>query len=338
MTEKQIDECYNQFKEDYLTKNYDGESRLVQTKNILFEISSLEKQKNNNNPNVSSIDIGDCEKILKKHYNISEEESLLIVKTDIKSDDLSTTYVQYEIYHPYTLIQLNMSYCYNHKITIQTPVNLNNETIALYDIASEFGYNIFDSEDPFYNDICTSFTTKHGTDMILSDRQNDIFSLYGNISLCQYGCEFESYNKNTKRAKCNCDIQKEATQTDISKLTLTKNIFISSFLVLMYDSNFLVLKCYKVALDFSNLFINIGRIIMTIILFLYLLLVLIYFIKDRKRIDFYITTILKDKMHFMKNGKMNEVKNIKETKTNIFIENESKRKKEDKKKEKKKSK
>ena len=245
---------------------------------------------------------------------------MIIIKTDIKSDDLSTTYVQYEIYHPLLLIQLNMSYCYNYKIIIQTPVNLSDEAVALYDIANEFGYNIFDSEDPFYNDICTPFTTKNGTDMILPDRQNDIFSLWGNISICQYGCDFESYNKNTKRAKCNCDIQKESTQTELSKLTLSKNIFISSFLVLIYNSNILVLKCYKVALDFSNLFLNIGRIIMTIILFLYLVLVLIYFIKDRKRIDFYISTILKDKMYFMKNEKMKEVKIHKETKTINFKE------------------
>ena len=228
-----------------------------------------------------------------------------------------------------------MSYCYNYKITVQTPVNLSNETIALYDIVNEFGYNIFDSEDPFYNDICTSFTSKNGTDMILSDRQNDIFSLRGNISICQYGCEFESYNKNTKRAKCNCDIQKEATQTDLSKLTLSRNIFTNSFLVAMHDSNILVLKCYKVALDFSNLFLNIGRIIMTIILFLYLVLLLIFFIKDRKTIDFYISTILKDKKYFMNNEKMNESKNHKENKTIIYKEEESKRKKGNKKKKKK---
>ena len=57
MIEQQIDKCYTKFKEIYLTKDFDGESRLVQTKNVIFEISSLENQKNNNNPNVSSIDI-----------------------------------------------------------------------------------------------------------------------------------------------------------------------------------------------------------------------------------------------------------------------------------------
>ena len=35
----------------------------------------------------------------------------------------------------------------------------------------EMGYNIFNIEDSFYQDICTSYTSLSGTDMILSDRK-----------------------------------------------------------------------------------------------------------------------------------------------------------------------
>ena len=38
----------------------------------------------------------------------------------------------------------------------------------------ESGYDIFDKSISFYNDICTKYTTENGTDIILSDRINDI--------------------------------------------------------------------------------------------------------------------------------------------------------------------
>ena len=61
------------------------------------------RSKNNDNPNISSIDLGKCEELIKYNEGLSEEDQLIILKTDIKSEDLSITYVQYEIYNPITL-------------------------------------------------------------------------------------------------------------------------------------------------------------------------------------------------------------------------------------------
>ena len=322
MSNEQIDDCYTKFKENYLTKDYDRETTIVKTKNVLFEISTLDNQKEDNNADVSSIDIGECETILKKKYNISNDEQLIILKTDIKSEDLKTTYVQYEIYHPYNLIKLNMSFCLDVKIVVNTPVNLDNETISLYESLNNYGYNLFDSNDPFYNDICTVYTTENGTDVILSDRQNDIFSLNANITLCQFGCQFEFYNVTSKKAKCNCDIQNNSTITNITNINF-KNLIITSFLILMFDSNFMVLRCYKEAFNVINLFRNIGRIIMTIILLIYLILLIIYIFKDHKKVDFYISNILKDKSYYIKNRAKtyNEKVNTRNTKKNKNIKN-----------------
>ena len=81
---------------------------------------------------------------------------MIVVKTDIKSSDLSSTYVQYEIYHPKTLKQLDLRLCNEVKIVVSVPVNLDTDTISLYDSLSESGYNLFDSEDDFSNDICST--------------------------------------------------------------------------------------------------------------------------------------------------------------------------------------
>jgi len=118
--------------------------------------------------------------------------------------------------------------------------------------------------------------------------------------MCQIGCEFESYNKAVHKAVCKWDIQNEDTQLDISKINFdffnTNNI-ISAFLIPITNSNFLVLKCYKLALSLINIFKNIGRIIMTVILLLFIIILLIYFIKDYKNIYNYIYIILHNKFN-----------------------------------------
>ena len=229
-------------------------------------------------------------------YNISEKDSLIVLKTDIKSPDLSSTYVQYEIYNPNNLEPLNMDYCKEVKITVSVPVNLDSDTLSLYDSLSESGYNLFDSEDDFYNDICTTFTSANGTDMTLEDRKKEMYSLSANISICQEGCKFESYNKTTRKANCDCDVQSESTQTDMTKIKFDKDNIGTTFLNTLTNSNFMVLKCFKLVLNFKNFLKNKGRIIMSIILFLFIFLLLIYFFKDRKSVNSFIQSILKSKM------------------------------------------
>ena len=261
----------------------------------MFELSTLEGQSDNINPNISSIDFGECEQILKKKYNLTEEDSLIIIKTDLKSEDLSSTYVQYEIYHPYTLEMLNLDCCENIKIVINSPVILSEETISLYNSLLESGYNLFDSNDSFYNDVCTLYTTENGTDATLIDRQNEIFTNNGNISMCQIGCDFELYNDTTKMSKCECEVQKNSTQTDVTEINFNGRLIYNSFLVVIKNSNFMVLKCYKIAFDLNTIKNNIGRVIMSIIFFIFIILLFIYLVKDRKNLHKYISLILQYK-------------------------------------------
>ena len=302
---------YNQFKDQYLTQDYNREKKTIKTKNTIYQISTLEDQKNNTEPNVSSIDLGVCEQKLKKKYNISEKESLIIIKTDIKNNELSSTYVQYEIFHPYTLAKLEMDCCKEDKITVNSPVNLDAETISLYNSLNESGYNLFDSNDPYYNDVCSIYTTENGTDIAIFDRQKELSNLNKNISICQIGCTLLSYNITTQMAKCNCDVQDNSTEIDFTKIIFDRNQIMTSFLVAIKNSNFMVLKCYKNAFDISNLYRNIGRIIMSIILLAYLILLFIYIIKDRKNLDVFLNSILIYKSNRMKSKSKHVITEIK---------------------------
>ena len=302
VTEKQIKELYERVREYFINKNYTGNNTIIQTQNILFQISKLKDQLNSENPNISSVDLGDCEAILKNKYDIDDDESLLIFKTDIKSPDLTQTYVQYEIYDSIKLTLLDLFYCKDTNITINSPVKLDNFTKSLYDNLNNSGYNLFDKNDNFYNDICSAFTTDNGTDILLEDRKQIIYDNNGNKVLCQKGCELKNYNSKLQKAECNCSPQIKETKVELSlsigNFNTTK--LTDSFIKEFKNSNFLVLQCYKLAFDFTNIWKNIGRIIMTIIVFISLLFLIGFFFFDFKNITKYISSLFNDIIRYLK--------------------------------------
>ena len=82
-----------------MLKNYTSENTIIKTDNIIIQLSTLDEQKNSDSSEISNVDLGDCETILKTKNDIPEDLSLIIFKTDIKSEDSSATYVAYEIYN-----------------------------------------------------------------------------------------------------------------------------------------------------------------------------------------------------------------------------------------------
>ena len=254
LTTEQIMEVYKTIKEELLTENYDGQPKVITTENVVYQVSTFEYQKNNEEHNISSIDLGICQDKLKTNYNIKNNDSLIVFKIDLKSQDQKQTYVHYEIYHPYNYSLLDLSLC-DSKIIVNTPVDLDDNDIMLYENLKEYGYNIFDSGDDFYNNIRTTYTTVNGTDMLIEDRKKIIFSSSGNITMCQNGCEFILYNTTTKKSKCDCD-SNTVSQLENNDLTVVDHFsakkLASEFLTTMKNSNFRVLKCYKLAFDILN--------------------------------------------------------------------------------------
>ena len=189
--------------------------------------------------------------------------------------------MQYEIYNPLTKEKLDLSIC-DENIEIVIPVNLDNSTKALYEDLNNSGYDLFDSNDDFYNDICTPYTSENGTDLTIQLRQNQLYT-----SLCQEYCEYDYYNVTNNKVHCNCISQKNETKVDnIAQIKFVSNLFIYSFYNIMKISNFLVVKCFKLAfsLDASN--INIGRILMTLLLLTFLILdIFCFFTKDKKILE-----------------------------------------------------
>jgi len=292
LSKEQLQKLYEIIKE-YIKKEYNGDNIILNTSNVKIQISNIDAQKYSEE--LSNIDLGKCGEILKEKYCKKENDSLIMLKFDIKPENETSTYVQYEIYEPLSGKFLNLEECSENKVSIDVPINLDSEIEGLYKWLAESGYNLFDSNDIFYNDICATFTTQNGTDILLYDRRMDIYQSTVNISLCQDGCDFQYYNVLTKKAKCDCFVQNNQINIDLSELKFDKNTMIEQFYETLDNSNFRVLKCYKLVFNFQIFKKNIGCIIMTILLALFEILIVLYLILGTKKVNEFIQIIIKGK-------------------------------------------
>ena len=250
------------------TKLENGKDEDIEEENILISLTTTKNQKNNENINKTTINLGDCEYKLKWYYNISINDSLYIIKLDIKEEGMKIPKIEYEVYYPLNrsneLTKLNLSICKDIKIEIAIPVIIN-ETLDKYNISSKY-----------YNDICTAATSNKGTDITLSDRKNEFIN--NNMTLCEENCELIDYNYTNKKAKCSCDIK--INITNIDKVKFDKDLFKKSFIDINNMMNLNVMKCYKNVFKLVNLKNNFGFFINLGVVFLFCIMLIIFFVKS----------------------------------------------------------
>jgi len=243
----------------------DNEDLFIQDIDIIYQITTTFNQANNKYMNLSIIRLDECEDILKEHYNISKEESLIIFKIEIYEYGLLIPIIEYEIYNSKGKIKsLDLSYCKNIKINITIPVSINENDLSIYNSSHEY-----------YNDICYSFTTINGTDIILSDRQKEFIK--NNLSLCESNCEYKGYNFVSKTVECDCDT-KDGISTD-SEDDFNKNRLLNNFIDFSNTFNVKIMKCYKLLFSKKGLKSNIGSYILFIIIFVVIIFCIIFVFK-----------------------------------------------------------
>ena len=247
---------------------------IFQITNSKNELELL-KDKSNNTFNMSIIDLAQCEILLKKENNINENDSLIFIKSEIKTKKVSEKNIKYDVYNPYNKEKLNISICEQVPVNIYFPMELSEGTKEMYEQMKNSGYDMFNINDPFYQDICTPFDSPTGTDILLSDRIDYIF--HNDDTKCQSNCQYSQYSIESKYLSCSCSInENENIEHKKSDKFNPKKIYESFFEVLKY-SNYDILKCYNIIMDINVIKINIGS-IFVIINFSYFLICLFIFI------------------------------------------------------------
>ena len=163
---------------------------------------TITKSKINSQSGKSNIDLGKCETELKTIYNISDNESLYILKMDVEQDKYKIPKIQYEVYYSLNnetkLTQLNLSICENIDMDLYLHVGLNGN-LDQYIPGSDF-----------YNDICTTFTSENGTDLTISGRKK--YYITNKLAICEENCIFVRYDRTGDNIICPCKVKTDFVQ------------------------------------------------------------------------------------------------------------------------------
>ena len=260
---KAIEESF--ISEDYDTSNIDsGQDEVIETEKMTITFTTTDNQKdteNEKNNNITTIDLGECEDLLREYYNISEEEKLYMKKIDIVQEGMKTKKVEYDVYCKLkgtNLIKLNLTVCSKSKISLSVPI-----------IITE-NLDKFNSSSGYYNDICYTTTSESGTDIPLSDRKKEFVE--GNNTICQEDCDFDDYNYKTSKAKCSCKV-KQQSSTSFANMTIDKVKLYQNFVNIKNIANVKILECHKSLFTKNSIKSNIGCFLISFIVIFHIIVI-----------------------------------------------------------------
>ena len=244
-------------------------------------------------PKTTALNLSDCEKILKKKYGLPEEEELIIVKADIMKElNLSAILpefpdIEYQMFSTSLGAFLPLSVCQeeNTGVTVSNPFssyNLLNLFQSKTASVVSNGYDVFDANSPFYNDVCTPFTNENGNDVLLDARRKDYYN--ENVNLCDSGCTFAGYNAQGKTYTCRCNIQATPGESlgeykgEVVERTMPENFKD----LISRRSNIAVFKCAAQAFSAEGQKYNYGSYILLAAIASFIGVTVFHFIKERK--------------------------------------------------------
>ena len=249
---------------------------------FIFSTSEIEKNELYINNNYSSIILGQSENELKKIYLLAEELPIPILKIETLNNHSNNVELFYEFFNPLNFSQkLDLNLIPENFINIRIPIYLKKYKIDLISKTKNLGYNIFDLNNSFYNDICSIFTY-NGSDITLSERKN-IIDLSDEI-LCLNECNYLNYDIITMRSICLCKIGHDNNITD--KTDSNNNVINSDnnhFVDLIKTntdisktSNIIVVKCFSKIFK-QNLFTENYGFYIIFFLIIFNVIILVYF-------------------------------------------------------------
>ena len=111
------DNLIKAIEQTFTSENFDtskidnGQDEYIETGKIIVTLTTLENQRKHLNKNMSVIDLGYCESLLKNGYNISDNETIYMKKIDIAQNGMKITKIKFDVYcklNGTNLIKLNL--------------------------------------------------------------------------------------------------------------------------------------------------------------------------------------------------------------------------------------
>ena len=268
--------------------------------NETYQISILSNK--NMYENLTYIDIGDCENLLKSYHKINANDDLILFKVEYLIEEFRIPIVEYTIFSKDGRIELNLGICQDLNFIYYIPVDINQ--------TDEFKYNPISD---YNSKLCFQYTTESNTDIILYERRKE-FNNY-NLSLCESDCIYIQYENN--KVKCECPVK-----TEFNKF-LTKNDDEKNDLIFRFQNNHLekynfgVLKCFKMVFNKKNILKNLATMIYLGIMAFNIISMLVFCIRGYKIIYIQVK-LLSDEFYSIIPKRPNKSVKIAKNKKNII--------------------
>ena len=262
---KNIENCFTSG--EYNTSLLEiGIDDIFEYSNLLITLTTSSNQKNNiNNTQISTIDLAECEILLRGYYNMTNNEIIYIKKIDIKQEGMKIPKIEYDVYRKsldQNLEKLNLSICVDTKVYLYISVSIN-ENI-----------DVLNSSSGYYNDLCYTVTTESGTDITLDDRKKEFID--GNKTICQDDCDFFEYIHNIKKANCKCNAQHSSSLSfEYMKINTTK--LLENFVNIKNIININILICFQQLFSKEGIKNNIGNFIIIIIVLFHITSIFLFY-------------------------------------------------------------
>ena len=300
---KYYDAILDNIEEGFTSENYDttnldkGEDEIIETEKMKVTFTTTENQKNNIKDNITRINLGECETLLRKYYNLSNNQILYIKKIDVIQENMKIPKLEYDVYCKLSgnnLQKLNKSVCANSKVTLSVPIKISENLDQL------------NSSSGYYNDICYKATSESGTDISLKDRKKEFVE--GNKTVCQDDCDFSDYDYNTQKAICSCKVKESSSS--ILDMNINKTKLYENFIDIKNIANINLMICYKELINKRSIPKNIAFfIIIPIIIFHF-----IVFLKFHKSQKYILKNKIKDIVFGINNWDLIKEEKIRENK------------------------
>ena len=200
--------------------------------------------------NINFPDLSVCFGDLRKHYDISPNQELIVMIMNIFNGN-SFIKVEYKVFDSITCQELDLSYCNVKKIFTYINMELyfdESEIKKAKDMYINKNINVYDRDHPFFTDLCYQYTYNEDKDMILEDRVN---MYYQDISkICERKCKPEA-DFDKKLIKCGCPLKEKFLVNNNDNIDDSWNFGI-------YGVSLDVLKCSGKAFQWNYFKENIG--------------------------------------------------------------------------------
>ena len=242
--------------------------------------------------NPSGIDLTECQTILKKKYNLPAEEDLLVVKSDILQEYNLSEYFGIETDYQLFSISLGAFLPLDACKEANVQAEVTNPFAGLDQLLKQFqsktasvvsnGYDVFDANSPFYNDVCTPYTNENGNDVLLDARRKDYYD--ENINICESGCIFVGYNTKSLTYTCRCNIKSPGEDTGEYKGEIIEKKMPENFKDLISRrSNIAVFKCASNVFSAEGQKNNFGSYILLASFTAFIGVLVFHFLKEKNK-------------------------------------------------------